>query len=445
MSTIICATDLSEGARPVMAVAAALTRLLHARLELLHVVHVPPGLPPELMSDAVLDDLVTGASSVMDARAAELRRSGLDVGVCVRPDLVDDGIAKRARELGAELLVIGTHAREGAARFFLGSVAERTVRASSCPVVVVPPSAGGHLAGGEPLAGALRIVAGIDASPASDAALAWLRAVEQRARFDLRLVHVYWPPREHERLGLGLPDPFERDPEVVSVLARELEAHVRTHLGRQDVPLRVRPTWGAEENPLAWEAETDDADLLVVGTSQGHHSTAIGVLRGARLPVVCVPRRPPETARHRLEPVRTVLVTTDFSPLADAAIPEAYRLLLRGGGTVVLAHVAQPGPLGLEEERREEIETCLLGLVPRGVDAHSIHTRTLVVADAAPGEAIVKAVRRVGPDLVVMASHGRGGLGRVLHGSVAEHVMRASPKPVLVVPPAEDSARGGRS
>src|SRR5215831_15126106 len=156
MSTIICATDLGQTARPVMAVAVALARLLRARLELLHVVHMPPGLPPELMSNEVLEDLLAGASSVMDARAAELRGSGLDVGVCVRPDLVDDGIAKRAREVGAELVVIGTHARQGAARFFLGSVAERTVRASSCPVVVVPPAAGGRLAAGEPCAGPLR-------------------------------------------------------------------------------------------------------------------------------------------------------------------------------------------------------------------------------------------------------------------------------------------------
>ena len=439
MKTIICATDLSETARPVTAVAAALARSLHARLELLHVVHLPPGLAPELLREAHIVDVRAEAATRVEARAAELRQNGIDVSACVRLDLVDAGILQRAREAGADLLVLGTHARQGAARFFLGSVAERTVRDAPCPVVVVPPNAGGRLAGAEPLPGPLKLTVGIDASVASDAALDWLRGIERQASCNLRFVHLYWPPREHERLGLGAPDPFEADPEAIAVLKRELQGHVEAHLGRGDVPLRVRPMWGAEEDPLAWEAETDDSDLLVVGTSQGRGSTAIGTLRGARVPVVCVPRRVGETARHSLTPVRTVLVTTDFSPLGNAAVAEAYRLLLRGGGQVVLAHVAEPGSLGLDPDRQNEIETSLLALVPPGIDGRPIHTRTFVTADRSPGEAIIKAIERLAPDLVVMSSHGRTGVGRTLHGSVAEAVMRASSKPVLVVPAAASS------
>jgi nucleotide-binding universal stress UspA family protein len=443
MDTILCATDLSESARPVVAVAAGLARALGARIELLHVVHVPPGLPPEMFGDEVLRDLRDAASGVMEARAAALHSSGLDVGARVRTDLVDDGIVRHAREVGASLIVIGTHARTGAPRLFLGSVAERTVRAATCPVVVVPPGAGGRLARGEAVAGPLAIVAGIDASPASDAALAWLRAVEKHAPCDLRLVHLYWPVREHERLGLGAPDPFEADPEVVAALGRELGAHVTEHLGR-DVPVRVRPSWGAEENPLAWEADVDGADLLVVGTSQARGSTALATLRGATLPVVCVPRGAPQAEHRRLPPVRTVLATTDFSPLGNAAVDEAYRLLARGGGEVVLAHVAEPGAIERDTDRREEIEACLLALVPDGADRRGIHTRTLVAMERSAADAIVKAIRRVGPDVVVMSSHGRSGIDRAVHGSVTEHVVRSSPKPVLVVPPGA-TAQGGSS
>ncbi len=444
MNTIICAIDLAETARPVTAVAAALARSLHARLELLHVVHLPPGLAPEYLREADIVDVRADAATRVEARAAELRQTGIDVTACVLLDLVDAGILKRVRDAGADLLVLGTHARQGAARFFLGSVAERTVRDAPCPVVVVPPNAGGRLARAEPFPGPLKVTAGIDASVASDAALDWLRRIEGQTSCDLRLVHLYWPPREHERLGLAAPDPYEADPEAIAVLKRELHGHVQAHLGRKDVPLRVRPMWGAEEDPLAWEAETDDADLLVVGTSQARGSTAIGALRSARVPVVCVPRRVGETARHGLAPVRTVLVTTDFSSLGNGAVAMAYRLLLRGGGQVVLAHVAEPGPLGLDPDRQREIETCLLALVPPGIDGHPIHTRTFVTAGRSPGEAIVKAIERLAPDLVVMSSHGRSGIGRTLHGSVAEAVVRASPKPVLIVPAAA-SDQGGSS
>src|SRR5262245_52700953 len=124
MSTILCATDLSKAAQPVMGVAAALARALHARLELVHVVH-PPGLLPDVLTESVLGDLVDSAATVMEGRAVELRARGLEVGVSVRPGPVDDGIIQRAHEVGAELIVVGTHARHAAGRFFMGSVAER--------------------------------------------------------------------------------------------------------------------------------------------------------------------------------------------------------------------------------------------------------------------------------------------------------------------------------
>jgi nucleotide-binding universal stress UspA family protein len=49
-------------------------------------------------------------------------------------------IAKRGREIGADLIVVGTHGRTGLAHAMLGSVAERVVRRASCPVLTVPYS-----------------------------------------------------------------------------------------------------------------------------------------------------------------------------------------------------------------------------------------------------------------------------------------------------------------
>jgi len=250
---------------------------------------------------------------------------------------------------------------------------------------------------------------------------------------DLSLVHLYWPPREHELLGFGPAVAFEDEPEVVEVLSRGLRAHLLSELGRDDVPLRLRALWGREENPLAWEAETDDADLLIVGTSRGRSSTAVAAVRGSRVPVLCIPARPAPAQKPVLPPIRTVLVTTDFSTLANAAIPEAYRLLARGGGEVVLANVAESAPV-VDAERQHQIETSLLELVPPRVDSQAIRTRTFVIGGPSAGEAIVKAIRRFNPDVVVMASHGRSGISRGIHGSVTEHVARNSPKPLLIVP-----------
>ena len=432
-SGIVCATDLSPEAEAVIDVAAALARRLPARLDLFHVVHVPPALPPEMFDKSLIADLRVVAETRIEAQAAELRAAGIETGTSVRLGFIDDSIAHHASQTNAELLVMGTHARSGAARLFLGSVAERTIRSGPCPTLVVPPDPLSRLGRRKPFSGPLRVTAGIDLSLASDSALAWLKAFGQRLACDLRFVHLYWPPREHELLGFGPSVAFEDEPEVVEVLSRGLRAHLLAELGRDDLPLRVRPMWGDEENPLAWEAETDDADLLVVGTSRGRSSTALATVRGARVPVLCVPARAAAAAQATLPPIRTVLVTTDFSNIGDAAIPEAYRLLARGGGEVVLANVVEGGPI-VDPARQTEVEASLRERVPPRVDSQAIRTRTFVTGGASAGEAIVKAIRRFNPDVVVMASHGRSGIRRGIHGSVTEHVARQSPKPLLVVP-----------
>ena len=128
-----------------------------------------------------------------------------------------------------------------------------------------------------------------------------------------------------------------------------------------------------------------------------------------------------------------MLVVTDFSPSGNRAVPQAYRMI-PGGGEVVLAHVAKPDDFGIEQGRREEIENCLLGLVPSDVDRRGIHTRTFVTADGPPGEAIIKAIRRFAPDLVVMAGQGETATRNGGYGATTDEVVSRSPKPVLVVP-----------
>jgi nucleotide-binding universal stress UspA family protein len=434
-SDVVCATDLSPEAEAVVDIAAALARRLRARLDLFHVVHVPPALPPDLFDKSLIGDLRAVAETKIEAQAARLRGAGVETTTSVRLGFIDDEIAQHAIHKKAELLVMGTHSRTGAARLFLGSGAERTIRTAPCPTLVVPPNPLSRLARGKPLAGPLRITAGVDLSASSDSALAWLRGFGERLLCEPHFVHVYWPPREHELLGFGPTVAAEDEPAVVEVLTRGLRAHLMAEFGRDDVPLRFHPLWGDEENPLAWEAETDDSDLLVVGAGRGRSSTAVATVRGSRVPVLCVPTRPLAPGRAALAPIRTVLATTDFSKLGDAAIAQAYRLLGRGGGEVVLTSVVE-GEAVVDPARQADLEAHLRALVPPRVDSQAIRTRTFVIgaADGSAGEAILKAIRRFNPDVVVMASHGRSGVTRTIHGSVTEHVARRSPKPLLVVP-----------
>lgn len=430
MTVIMCATDLSPESARVVAIAGSFAQRLNASVEIFHALHPPPNVPPDLMSEEVIHELRTRADALIAKEADILRERRIDVRTVVGIDVVDN-LGDRARALGACLLVIGTHGRKGAARLLLGSWAERTLRNAPCPVLVVPTGPMGRLARDGAPSLPLSVEVSVDFSAASDAALDWLRDFRERAPCEVRLVHLFSPAREHERLGLEPPVAFQTDPEVIEVLSRDLRARIHEHIDT-DFPLRIRPSWTDEDDPLAWEAESDDADLLVIGIDQGRRSTALATVRGAHLPVVCVPVRDDTHVRTR-GPIRTVFVPTDFSVAGNTAITEAYRLLAADGGTVVLAHVAASGEygLGLDPERQEEIETCLLGLVPDDIDTARIHTRAFAIAAVSPGAAIVKAIRRFGADMVVIASHGADRRGRA---DVTQHLVWHSPCPVLVVP-----------
>jgi nucleotide-binding universal stress UspA family protein len=71
-------------------------------------------------------------SLVDKARRARVKARGLLV-----EGVPADGIVRTARARGARMIVMGTHGRSGAARFFLGSVASRVVAAAHCPVLTV--------------------------------------------------------------------------------------------------------------------------------------------------------------------------------------------------------------------------------------------------------------------------------------------------------------------
>ena len=132
-----------------------------------------------------------------------------------------------------------------------------------------------------------------------------------------------------------------------------------------------------------------------------------------------------------------ILVPTDFSPNSNVALSLATSLARDSGGEVVLAHVetiplsaaggeylyAIPEPP--TEELLEKLEHVALP------DSQVPVERRLLSGD--PADAIVRIAETEHVDLIVMGTHGRRGISRLLMGSVAESVVRAAPCPVLTV------------
>src|SRR6202521_5475108 len=131
----------------------------------------------------------------------------------------------------------------------------------------------------------------------------------------------------------------------------------------------------------------------------------------------------------------TLVVPLDGSELAARALPYAVRFAAEHGGRLVLVRSALgPPPSGLDWERQQqavmEEATVYLASV-----AEKVATRVPVTTAPRYGHApdkILAAVEQFDADSIVMATHGRSGLAHLLHGSVAEAVLRRSPVPVFV-------------
>ena len=137
-----------------------------------------------------------------------------------------------------------------------------------------------------------------------------------------------------------------------------------------------------------------------------------------------------------------ILVTTDTSKLGHAALPHA-RAMARALGAELLLLSVQPDPTAgiagefayapisvTAEEMMEEDRQLREVLTPVAEGAR-------VVVERAGGRSIAQTILDVAEaeqvNMIVMTTHGRSGLGRVLLGSVAEAVVHAAPIPVLLV------------
>jgi nucleotide-binding universal stress UspA family protein len=139
---ILAATDGSPAADAAVDQAVGLARGFDARLTLLRVVAVPFGLSsPYLPHAASLDREVTeerkaAARAFLDERVAELG-DGLEVkGEAVAAYHAARGILGAVDRLGCDLVAVGTHRDQRLARIFLGSVADKVVRAAPVPVLI---------------------------------------------------------------------------------------------------------------------------------------------------------------------------------------------------------------------------------------------------------------------------------------------------------------------
>lgn len=202
----------------------------------------------------------------------------------------------------------------------------------------------------------------------------------------------------------------------------------------------------AEEAVLR-EASSRNADLVVVawpppadgeGAAPRPRGYPGRLVRASRVPVLVVPSFPADARRSvGVLPIRTVLVPSDFSSPSDAALRHAGELAAAlGADVVVLLVVAEEDPASVlhpEGEGADPAEHYLGALRERSgrLVPSDLVPVAVRVARGDPASEILRAAEEVEADLIVMASHGVGGVRRQLLGSTADGVLAAADRPVL--------------
>jgi nucleotide-binding universal stress UspA family protein len=135
-------------------------------------------------------------------------------------------------------------------------------------------------------------------------------------------------------------------------------------------------------------------------------------------------------------PIHTILHPTDFSERSENALQLACALACDYGARLVVLHaiappaiiygegVVPPDPQEFASKAKEQIETLE---IPGAARAERR------VEEGEPATKILQVAGEINADLIVMGTHGRTGLGRLLMGSVAEEVVRKAVFPVLTV------------
>jgi nucleotide-binding universal stress UspA family protein len=265
---ILCPIDFSEHSRRALDNAVAIAHRYRAAVTVLHV--LSPSAMAAFGPDAMVFDTSTLSSMSRDKILGDTKAfaetegaPGIALDTIVREGNVAVEIVEQARDMNADLVVVGTHGRSGFERFVLGSVAEKVLRKASCPVLTVPTRVPDAVPAGPVLY--RRILCPVDFSAPSLHALKFAASMAQQGGSQLTVLHAvaqeieFMADIEYDK-GMTVVD-FVRVRE--ETLSRRLREAVATAHGGSSVESVM--THGKPWREILRVAAERDADLIVIG------------------------------------------------------------------------------------------------------------------------------------------------------------------------------------
>lgn len=296
-----------------------------------------------------------------------------------------------------------------------------------------------------------KILVPLDGSDFAESALPLALSVAERTGGELHLVAVVTtlPPLMFSEVDESYVKGWFREE---GQRAEQYLSKIRDRIARDDLPVHTRVLTGGPADSLDERIRKTEVDLLVM-TTHGRAplrrfwigSVADGLIRRGPCPILLW--RPDEEATVDLSdrPVfHHALVPLDGSERSRTILPEVISTAKLFDARVSLVSVAPTFfplasaylPHAVEEDqerevRLKELRAHLEGIVDQ-LREQGIEADAEVVADQDAAEGILEHRKRIGADLVAMATRGRGGVSRMMLGSVADKVIRGGTVPVLV-------------
>lgn len=136
-------------------------------------------------------------------------------------------------------------------------------------------------------------------------------------------------------------------------------------------------------------------------------------------------------------PIKTILHPTDFSDASAHALQMAAMLARDYSARLIVLHAMEPpiyyGELGVSFSAPESHRDSALDRVTALIESLAPLNAESLLLDGVAAPEILRVAKEEHADMIVIGSHGRTGIGRVLMGSVAEEIARKAPCPVLIV------------
>jgi len=151
---ILVAIDLSSASQKILDKAKTLALALPAKVCLLHVIEGDPDFPddePDLQSTSGQDRQEFPLEyKDLQKEVDGLRQSGIDTKGLLSQGSVVDVILQKSKQLGIDIIIVGTHGHGGVHHMIFGSVSEGVLRNTACPVLVIPTHHRKQLSPGQP-------------------------------------------------------------------------------------------------------------------------------------------------------------------------------------------------------------------------------------------------------------------------------------------------------